>query len=53
MNPNYSIVHDIAQIDSNNEEAYLNYCRGIGLPKYSSFLLANFAHKLHQTLPDN
>jgi hypothetical protein len=34
-----------------SEEAYLQYCLGIGLPKYSSFLLANFASKLHQTLP--
>lgn len=34
-----------------SEEAYLEYCLGIGLPKYPSFLLANFASKLHQTLP--
>lgn len=34
-----------------SEEAYLEYCLGIGLPRYPSFLLANFASKLHQTLP--
>jgi hypothetical protein len=34
-----------------SEEAYLEYCLGIGLPKYSSFVLANFASKLHHTLP--
>lgn len=34
-----------------SEEAYLDYCSGIGLPKYSSFLLANFASKLHKSLP--
>ena len=34
-----------------SEEAYLDYCMGIGLPKYSSFVLANFASKLHHTLP--
>jgi len=35
------------------EEAYLDYCLGIGLPKRSSFLLANFASKFHQALPKN
>jgi len=34
-----------------SEEAYLEYCLGIGLPRYPSFLLANFASKLHQSLP--
>lgn len=34
-----------------SEEAYLDYCLGIGLPKYSSFLLSNFASKLHQAIP--
>lgn len=33
------------------EEKYLEYCLGIGLPSYHSFMLANFASKLHQTLP--
>ena len=37
--------------NKNSEEAYLEYCLGIGLPKYSSFILANFASKLHHTLP--
>ncbi len=34
-----------------SEEAYLDYCQGIGLPKYTSFLLSNFSHKLHESLP--
>ena len=34
-----------------SEEAYLEYCLGIGLPRYPSFLLANFSSKLHQNLP--
>ena len=34
-----------------NEEAYLEYCIGIGLPRSSSLVLANFASKLHQSLP--
>jgi hypothetical protein len=35
------------------EEAYLDYCLGIGLPKRASFLLANFASKFHHSLPKN
>lgn len=33
------------------EEKYLEYCLGIGLPQRNSFFLANFASKLHHTLP--
>ncbi len=35
------------------EEKYLEYCLGIGLPTYHSFMLANFASKFHQTLPQH
>ena len=51
LNPNFSISnHNHVK---QGEEAYLDYCLGIGLPKRSSFLLANFASKLHQALPKN
>ena len=33
------------------EEKYLEYCLGIGLPMRNSFFMANFASKLHHTLP--
>ena len=33
------------------EEKYLEYCLGIGLPQRNSYFLANFASKLHHTLP--
>lgn len=52
LNENFSIVNDREDHgDRTSEEAYLTYCRGIGLPQYSSFLLANLANKLHHTLP--
>ena len=54
MRQNYSInLNESFSIASGghrsktSEEAYLDYCLGIGLPKYSSFLLSNFASKLH------
>jgi len=60
---NYALnLNDAFSIDSRrgsgyksktSEEAYLDYCLGIGLPQYSSYLLANFASKIHQTLPQN
>lgn len=49
LNESFSIASDYKSKTS--EEAYLEYCLGIGLPKYSSYLLANFASKLHLTLP--
>ena len=49
LNQSFSINKD--DKNKNSEEAYLQYNLGIGLPKYSSFLLANFANKLHQSLP--
>ena len=35
------------------EEKYLEYCLGIGLPQRNSYFLANFASKLHHTLPSS
>jgi len=51
LNPNFSISNQ--NHVKLGEEAYLDYCLGIGLPKRASFLLANFASKLHQALPKN
>ena len=51
LNSNFSISN--AHHSKAGEEAYLDYCLGIGLSKYTSFLLANFAAKLHQSLPKN
>lgn len=50
LNKNYSIVHDSEDNNRESEEAYLAYCQGIGLPKYSSLLLANFTNKLNHTI---
>lgn len=49
LNQSFSITNDSQ--DKQSEEAYLHYNTGIGLPKYPSFLLANFANKLHHSLP--
>lgn len=51
LNSSFSITNDFKENDIQGEEAYLSYCVGIGLPKYTSFLLANFANKFHKTLP--
>lgn len=51
LNQNFSLVDHFEESNKMNEEAYLHYNLGIGLPKYSSYLLANFASKLHHTLP--
>jgi len=50
LNQGFSIATGVHR-SKESEEAYLDYCLGIGLPKYSSFLLSNFASKLHQSLP--
>jgi hypothetical protein len=47
LNPNFSIVHNFEDIDRTSEEAYITFCQGIGLPRYSAFLLANFTNKFH------
>lgn len=47
LNTNFSIVHNFEDINRTSEEAYFEYCQGIGLPRYTSFLQANFANKLH------
>jgi hypothetical protein len=51
LNPNFSISNQHHL--KSGEEAYLDYCLGIGLPKRASFLLANFASKFHHSLPKN
>jgi hypothetical protein len=51
LNPAFKIATDSDDINRESEEAYLKYCRGIGLPKYPSFLLANFTSKLHNAFP--
>jgi hypothetical protein len=50
LNENFAIASGMHKSKA-SEESYLEYCLGIGLPKYSSFILANFASKLHHTLP--
>ena len=51
LNEGFTIGHGGETKIKSSEEAYLEYCQGIGLPRYTSFVLANFASKLHQTLP--
>ncbi|CDW84477.1 UNKNOWN [Stylonychia lemnae] len=51
LNSKFSIVHNYEEQNKQSEESYLQYTLGIGLPKYSSFLLANFANKLHHSYP--
>ena len=53
LNQSFSIVHNYEEKNKSSEEAYLHYNLGIGLPKYSSFLLANFANKLHRSIPQS
>eukprot|EP00347_Sterkiella_histriomuscorum_P008713 403344037 len=53
LNPGFSIVNDYEDSNKKGEEAYLQYNLGIGLPKYSSFLLANFANKIHHSIPQS
>lgn len=53
FNTNYSIVHDFEEINRQSEEAYIAFSQGIGLPRYSSFLLANFANKFHKSMPSS
>lgn len=51
LNEGFAIGSEGGYKSKTSEEAYLEYCLGIGLPKYSSFLLANLASKLHKSLP--
>mmetsp|Transcript_36528 Transcript_36528/g.27093 ORF Transcript_36528/g.27093 Transcript_36528/m.27093 type:complete len:124 (+) Transcript_36528:253-624(+) len=51
LNENYKIGRGEVSTNLEDEEAYFDYSRGIGLPKYNSFLLSNFLNKLHHTLP--
>ena len=53
LNTNYSIVHDFEEVHLASEESYINFCRGIGIPHFQSFLLANFANKFHMSLPSS
>lgn len=49
LNQNFSISN--RNESKIGEEKYLEYCVGIGLPTRDSYFMANFASKLHQTLP--
>lgn len=51
LSQNFSIENEGDSGNRTAEDAYLSYCRGIGLPRYASYLLSNFANKLHQSLP--
>jgi hypothetical protein len=51
LSQNFSIENHGDSGNRTEEDAYLAYCRGIGLPSYTSYLLSNFANKLHQSLP--
>lgn len=51
LNPNFSIIETVEDKNRMNEEAYIEYTQGIGLPKYQAFLLSNFASKVHQSIP--
>lgn len=53
LNQSFTIVDDYEEKSKLCEESYLKYNLGIGLPKYSSFLLANFANKLHHSIPQS
>jgi hypothetical protein len=52
LSQNYSIQQESdIQNPKQAEDVYLKFCRGIGLPSYTSYLLANFANKFHHSLP--